>query len=126
MTIRTFPIASLRCAYEEKCLAPSADDQFKEIRLRRDWLGYVRRLLRFSAKVHNVGTAAYRPYLQKNAWQWHSCHRHYHSDEEFAFYDLIGMLCCKVSTEYNSLTDNSSSFILASWHIATPLEIATV
>lgn len=88
--MRTFPIVALRCAYEEKCLSSSADEMFNNIQLARAWFGHSRRVMRFSAKVHNVGTAAYRPYLTKNAWKWHTCHAHFHSDEEFAFYDLIG------------------------------------
>ena len=94
--VRTFPIVALRCAHEEKCLSSSADEVFNNIQLARAWFGHSRRVMRFSAKVHNVGTAAYRPYLTKNAWKWHTCHAHFHSDEEFAFYDLIGKYLVKI------------------------------
>ena len=88
--VKTFPTVALRCAYEENCLSSSAESAFNNTRLGRAGLGHSRRVMRFSAKVHNIGTASYRPYLSKNAWKWHSCHAHFHSDEEFAFYDLIG------------------------------------
>jgi lysyl oxidase-like protein 2/3/4 len=90
LEIRNFPMVALQCAKEENCLSSSAYSASYDIQLQRYWTGLQRRLLRFSAKVHNVGTAAYRPYLGKNAWKFHTCHNHYHSDEEFAFYDMIG------------------------------------
>jgi len=61
----------LQCAMEENCLASSA------YRLRQqetDWHLITRRLLRFTAKITNVGTAPFRPAVPKHLWQFHQCH----------------------------------------------------
>uniref|UniRef100_A0A8C8RIY9 protein-lysine 6-oxidase n=1 Tax=Pelusios castaneus TaxID=367368 RepID=A0A8C8RIY9_9SAUR len=73
---------SLRCAAEEKCLAstaytPEATDY--DIRV----------LLRFPQRVKNQGTADFLPNRPRHNWEWHSCHQHYHSMDEFSHYDLL-------------------------------------
>ncbi|XP_042333570.1 lysyl oxidase homolog 1 [Sceloporus undulatus] len=73
---------SLRCAAEEKCLAstaytPEATDYD------------VRVLLRFPQRVKNQGTADFLPNRARHTWEWHSCHQHYHSMDEFSHYDLL-------------------------------------
>ncbi|ELR44867.1 Lysyl oxidase-like protein 1 [Bos mutus] len=73
---------SLRCAAEEKCLAstayaPEATDYD------------VRVLLRFPQRVKNQGTADFLPNRPRHTWEWHSCHQHYHSMDEFSHYDLL-------------------------------------
>ncbi|XP_040349158.1 lysyl oxidase homolog 1 [Herpailurus yagouaroundi] len=73
---------SLRCAAEEKCLAstaytPEATDYD------------VRVLLRFPQRVKNQGAADFLPHRPRHAWEWHSCHQHYHSMDEFSHYDLL-------------------------------------
>ncbi|XP_026812005.1 lysyl oxidase homolog 2 [Rhopalosiphum maidis] len=76
----------LQCAMEENCLASSA------YQLRRDeidWHLITRRLLRFTAKITNVGTAPFRPAVPKHLWQFHQCHMHYHSMEVFATFDVL-------------------------------------
>ncbi|XP_069899020.1 lysyl oxidase homolog 1 isoform X2 [Dipodomys merriami] len=73
---------SLRCAAEEKCLAstayaPEATDY--DLRV----------LLRFPQRVKNQGSADFLPHRPRHTWEWHSCHQHYHSMDEFSHYDLL-------------------------------------
>uniref|UniRef100_A0A8C4QEG6 Lysyl oxidase homolog n=1 Tax=Eptatretus burgeri TaxID=7764 RepID=A0A8C4QEG6_EPTBU len=73
---------SLRCAAEENCLArtayrPGASDF--EVRI----------LLRFPQKVKNQGTADFLPTRPRSDWEWHACHQHYHSMDEFSHYNLL-------------------------------------
>uniref|UniRef100_A0A8D0GVT7 protein-lysine 6-oxidase n=1 Tax=Sphenodon punctatus TaxID=8508 RepID=A0A8D0GVT7_SPHPU len=73
---------SLRCAAEEKCLASTA--------YAADTTDYdVRVLLRFPQRVKNQGTADFLPNRPRHNWEWHSCHQHYHSMDEFSHYDLL-------------------------------------
>ncbi|XP_027870303.1 lysyl oxidase homolog 1 [Xiphophorus couchianus] len=73
---------SLRCAAEEKCLSSSA--------YRPETTDYdVRVLLRFPQRVKNKGTADFMPNRPRHTWEWHSCHQHYHSMDEFSHYDLL-------------------------------------
>lgn len=75
----------LQCAMEEKCLAPSA----YEAQRSRGWRAHTRRLLRFSSVVKNIGTADFRPMSNRDEWEWHACHMHYHSMDVFAHYDIL-------------------------------------
>ncbi|CAN0260208.1 unnamed protein product [Lampetra fluviatilis] len=73
---------SLRCAAEEKCLASTA--------YRPEAADYdVRVLLRFPQKVKNQGTADFLPSRPREAWEWHACHQHFHSMDEFSHYNLL-------------------------------------
>ncbi|XP_030423053.1 protein-lysine 6-oxidase isoform X2 [Gopherus evgoodei] len=73
---------SLRCAAEENCLASSA--------YRADVRDYdTRVLLRFPQRVKNQGTSDFLPSRPRYSWEWHSCHQHYHSMDEFSHYDLL-------------------------------------
>ncbi|KAI1904324.1 hypothetical protein AGOR_G00004490 [Albula goreensis] len=73
---------SLRCAAEEKCLGSSAYGS--------ETTDYdVRVLLRFPQRVKNQGTADFMPNRPRHTWEWHSCHQHYHSMDEFSHYDLL-------------------------------------
>ncbi|XP_077507111.1 lysyl oxidase homolog 2-like isoform X1 [Amblyomma americanum] len=75
----------LQCAMEEHCISASA----YALKADPGWLYESRRLLRFTARVANVGTAEFMPFLPKHAWIWHSCHMHYHSMEVFAHYNVL-------------------------------------
>lgn len=75
----------LQCAMEENCLSSSATSLMSE----PAWYYKVRRLLRFTTKVYNIGDADFLPSVAKNEWQWHQCHMHYHSMEIFSHYDII-------------------------------------
>ena len=73
-------IFQLQCAMEENCLASQAYVE------RHD---SYRRLLRFTTAIENVGSADFRPFIPKNAWEWHSCHQHYHSMETFSHFEIF-------------------------------------
>ncbi|XP_046898205.1 lysyl oxidase homolog 1 [Hypomesus transpacificus] len=91
---------SLRCAAEEKCLASSAYTS--------ETTDYdVRVLLRFPQRVKNQGSADFMPNRPKHTWEWHSCHQHYHSMDEFSHYDLL-----EVSTGRKVAEGHKASFCL--------------
>ncbi|XP_017288589.1 protein-lysine 6-oxidase [Kryptolebias marmoratus] len=71
---------NLRCAAEENCLSSSA-------RYAQDY--ETRVLLRFTQRVKNQGTADFLPSRPRYAWEWHSCHNHFHSMDEFSTYELL-------------------------------------
>nr|CAD7451518.1 unnamed protein product [Timema bartmani] len=62
----------LQCAMEENCLASAA------YKLQTDhvasWHLETRRLLRFTARILNAGTADFRPMIPKHLWEFHQCH----------------------------------------------------
>ncbi|RLU20408.1 hypothetical protein DMN91_007018 [Ooceraea biroi] len=76
----------LQCAMEENCVASQA---YKVQRESGNWYLETRRLLRFTARILNTGTADFRPSVPKHLWEWHMCHMHYHSMEIFATFDVI-------------------------------------
>uniref|UniRef100_A0A3Q1GKE1 protein-lysine 6-oxidase n=1 Tax=Acanthochromis polyacanthus TaxID=80966 RepID=A0A3Q1GKE1_9TELE len=91
---------SLRCAAEEKCLSSSAYGA--------EASDYdVRVLLRFPQRVKNKGTADFMPNRPRHTWEWHSCHQHYHSMDEFSHYDLL-----EVSTGRKVAEGHKASFCL--------------
>ncbi|XP_066459208.1 protein-lysine 6-oxidase isoform X2 [Eleutherodactylus coqui] len=80
--VQRMSMYSLRCAAEENCLASSAYSS--------DVRDYDQRvLLRFPQRVKNQGTADFMPSRPRYSWEWHSCHQHYHSMDEFSHYDLL-------------------------------------
>lgn len=85
------PMTQLTCAMEENCL--SADAYV----LRRTNPAGVRKLLRFSLKASNVGTADVSPYANYRDWVWHQCHNHYHSMNVFATFDVYNQHYQKVA-----------------------------
>ncbi|XP_019412496.1 PREDICTED: protein-lysine 6-oxidase-like, partial [Crocodylus porosus] len=80
--IQRVQMYALRCAAEENCLARSA------YRPGVTDISY-RVLLRFPQRVKNQGTADFLPVKPRHAWEWHSCHQHYHSMDAFSSYDLL-------------------------------------
>uniref|UniRef100_T1E173 protein-lysine 6-oxidase n=1 Tax=Cupiennius salei TaxID=6928 RepID=T1E173_CUPSA len=97
----------LQCAMEENCLASEA---YKLDKNDYGWLYEQRRLLRFTARIGNIGTTDFRPFLPKHAWQWHMCHLHYHSMEVFAHFDIIDRQGQKVAEGHKAsfcLEDNN-------------------
>lgn len=61
----------LQCAMEENCLASEAYTVRNEM---SSWATEMRRLLKFTAKTLNAGTADFRPHIPKEMWEWHHCH----------------------------------------------------
>ncbi|XP_044754484.1 endoplasmin-like [Coccinella septempunctata] len=97
----------LQCAMEENCLASEA------YRIQREnpngWHLETRRLLRFTARIFNAGTADFRPFIPKHLWEWHMCHMHYHSMEIFATFDIFNNKGIKVAEGHKAsfcLEDN--------------------
>ncbi|XP_055699562.1 lysyl oxidase homolog 3 [Phlebotomus papatasi] len=80
------PLYFLQCAMEENCLASEA---YEIQKTDPNWHLTTRRLLKFTAKVRNDGTADFRSHIPKEQWEWHMCHMHYHSMEVFATFDVI-------------------------------------
>ncbi|XP_074526788.1 protein-lysine 6-oxidase [Halichoeres trimaculatus] len=78
--VQRVPMYNLRCAAEENCLASSSVySQDYDTRV----------LLRFTQRVKNQGTADFLPSKPRYSWEWHSCHNHFHSMDEFSFYELL-------------------------------------
>lgn len=85
-------LSSLECAYEEKCLSGSADPYFHPGQVfSTNKMNSYRKLLRFTVNIINFGTEDFRPVAARSFWQWHTCHNHYHSFENFAQYDILDM-----------------------------------
>ncbi|XP_070706387.1 protein-lysine 6-oxidase [Pempheris klunzingeri] len=94
------PMYNLRCAAEENCLSSSA--------YRGSVRDYdTRMLLRFPQRVKNQGTADFLPSRPRYSWEWHSCHQHYHSMDEFSHYELLD-----ASTHHAVAEGHKASFCL--------------
>lgn len=65
------PLYFLTCAMEENCVASQAYEIQKS---NTNWHLETRRLLKFTAKVLNNGTADFRPLIPKSLWEFHLCH----------------------------------------------------
>ncbi|XP_030841141.1 lysyl oxidase-like 2 isoform X1 [Strongylocentrotus purpuratus] len=75
--MQDWPMYMLQCAAEENCLSSESH------------VRGARRLLRFASAIMNRGTEEFRPVLGRSSWEWHACHRHYHSMDVFSTYDLL-------------------------------------
>lgn len=62
----------LQCAMEENCLASAAYELQKQHP--NHWHLETRRLLRFTLRALNAGSADFKPFIPKNLWEWHACH----------------------------------------------------
>ena len=80
--IEQIRVGNLRCAIEEGCMASDA----ASVVLTNP--AQLRKLLRFDSLVNNFGKADFRPFLSRDQWEYHACHRHYHSHESFSSYEL--------------------------------------
>lgn len=94
------PMYNLRCAAEENCLSSSAYTSSI-----RDY--DTRMLLRFPQRVKNQGTADFLPSRPRYSWEWHSCHQHFHSMDEFSHYDLLD-----ASSHHSVAEGHKASFCL--------------
>lgn len=66
------PLLLLQCAMEENCLASRAYEIQRDV---NDWHMETRRLLKFTARTLNAGTADFRSNIPKHLWEWHMCHQ---------------------------------------------------
>ncbi|XP_038123595.1 protein-lysine 6-oxidase [Cyprinodon tularosa] len=96
--VQRAPMYNLRCAAEENCLSSSAYGA-------RDY--DTRVLLRFPQRVKNQGTADFLPSRPRYSWEWHSCHQHYHSMDEFSLYELLD-----ATTQHSVAEGHKASFCL--------------
>lgn len=96
LRIERVPLTNLICAYQEKCLAKSA----------RHYISYPflfkRTLIRFTSRFWNRGTSDFNSNVPSYLWRYHGCHRHFHSLERFADYDLIGEISFSKKLRFQS------------------------
>ena len=86
--INTWPLHHLSCSKSENCLTSTAYSKDAYVNPKTK----TRRLMVFTSLILNKGTAAFRPNRHKDQWEWHQCHKHFHSMEYFSRYDVIGSL----------------------------------
>jgi len=95
---------NLTCALEEGCLSPSAYES-----VGGDSRSNLRKLLRFTQKISNIGNADFISPHHPDDWQWHSCHKHFHSMNVFSKYELISGAAAELHTVASS---HKASFCL--------------
>jgi len=79
-------LSNLTCALEEGCLSESAYSSVGGI----DRLN-LRKLLKFTQKISNIGDADFLSPHHPNEWHYHTCHKHYHSMRVFTSYELVSV-----------------------------------
>lgn len=71
--LQTRTMGELECAMEENCVSKQA------YAIREEnpdtWRNITRKLLRFTTKATNIGTADFSPYANRDSWIWHECHK---------------------------------------------------
>ncbi|XP_049627359.1 LOW QUALITY PROTEIN: protein-lysine 6-oxidase [Suncus etruscus] len=98
--VQRISMYNLRCAAEENA--------GQSVSYRADVRDYDHRCyLRFPQRVKNQGTSDFLPSRPRYSWEWHSCHQHYHSMDEFSHYDLLD-----ASTQRRVAEGHKASFCL--------------
>ena len=75
-------VQSLSCEIEEGCISNET--------ISHNPLS-VRQLLKFTVFSYNFGLVDAKPFANEQEWDYHTCHSHYHSVEEFAIFDLLNL-----------------------------------
>jgi len=86
VTIDWMFLSNLTCALEEGCLSESAYNSVGGV----DRLN-LRKLLRFTQKITNIGDADFLSPVSANEWQYHTCHANYHAMRAFTTYELLSV-----------------------------------
>ena len=73
--------------------------------------------------MENRGLDHFRPSVDKSTWQWHQCHKHYHSMETFSSYDLISEYPLKFVKDKRRLEINITKTICQSVHSVKELNL---
>jgi len=73
-------LSSLTCALEEGCFSKSAYRKNPKM---------ARKLLKFTQMISNIGDADFLSPHNSSSWEYHTCHKHYHSMSTFSEYSLL-------------------------------------
>ncbi|CBY23621.1 unnamed protein product [Oikopleura dioica] len=73
-------LSSLSCALEEGCFSRSAYRKNPKM---------ARKLLKFTQMISNIGDADFLSPHNSSKWEYHTCHKHYHSMSTFSEYSLL-------------------------------------
>ena len=117
MFIESRPLYELSCAFEEKCLSSTASYYIHYPH------AFSRTLIRFTSRFWNRGTSDFVTNVNKDNWEWHDCHAHYHSMERFADYDLVGKY---LHTMHMNFKQSVFKFLLKFYLFEHPFIIAKI
>ncbi|CAG5110684.1 Oidioi.mRNA.OKI2018_I69.chr2.g5061.t1.cds [Oikopleura dioica] len=73
-------LSNLACALEEGCFSKSAYRKTPKM---------ARKLLKFTQMISNIGDADFLSPHNSSDWEYHTCHKHYHSMSTFSEYSLL-------------------------------------
>jgi len=104
VTIDWMFLSNLTCALEEGCLSDSAYNSVGGV----DRLN-LRKLLRFTQKITNIGDADFIAPTHPNEWQYHTCTKEYHSMRVLTSYELLSQTRERARTVVSS---HKASFCL--------------